>query len=96
MRCPQCRFENRQGIRFCEECGVKLDLTCPACSAAVPPDRKFWGGCGQPLAGVAIPSPAAAAKFGSPEAYTPKHLAEKILTSVPAAPAGLRRARLTA
>jgi hypothetical protein len=26
MRCPQCRFENREGIRFGEECGAKLEL----------------------------------------------------------------------
>ena len=31
MRCPECRFENREDARFCEECGAKLDLACPSC-----------------------------------------------------------------
>lgn len=25
MQCLQCEFENRQGVRFCEKCGAKLD-----------------------------------------------------------------------
>ena len=76
MRCAQCRFENRAGVRFCEECGAKLEQACPACGAAVPPGRKFCGACGQTLT-TAPPSTA----FASPQAYTPRHLAEKILTS---------------
>ena len=77
MLCPQCRFENREGVTFCEECGAKLDVACPSCGAAIPPGRKFCGSCGQPLAAGATPAP----RFASPESYTPKHLAEKILTS---------------
>ncbi len=77
MRCPQCQVENRDGIRFCEECGTKLEGACPACGSAIPPGRKFCGHCGQSLAAAAPPAP----KFASPQAYTPKHLAEKILTS---------------
>src|SRR5215467_1380691 len=76
MLCPQCRFENRSGISFCEECGATLDLACASCGATVPAGRKFCGSCGKPLA-----AQPAAARFASPEAYTPKHLAEKILTS---------------
>jgi len=77
MRCPQCRFENREGVRFCEECGAKLEQRCPACGSAVPPNRKFCGACGRPLEAVSTVAP----QFASPEAYTPKHLAERILTS---------------
>ncbi|HEX9408365.1 MAG TPA: adenylate/guanylate cyclase domain-containing protein [Methylomirabilota bacterium] len=77
MLCPQCRFENRKSVSFCEECGAKLEVACPSCGAAVPPGRKFCGSCGQPLAAGGAP----AARFASPESYTPKHLAEKILTS---------------
>jgi class 3 adenylate cyclase len=76
MRCPHCAFENREGVRFCEECGRGLERGCPACGAAVPPGRKFCGGCGQPLS-----SDQPAARAPTPDAYTPKHLAEKILTS---------------
>jgi hypothetical protein len=42
----------------------------------VPPGRKFCGGCGQPLS-----SDQAAARAPTPDTYTAKHLAEKILTS---------------
>ena len=49
MRCPHCAFENRDGARFCEECGRGLERVCPACGAPCPPGRKFCGGCGQPL-----------------------------------------------
>src|SRR5262247_3226820 len=77
MLCPQCRFDNRANISFCEECGARLDVTCPSCGAAVPPGRKFCGTCGKPLTAQGEPAP----RFASPEAYTPKHLAEKILTS---------------
>jgi class 3 adenylate cyclase/tetratricopeptide (TPR) repeat protein len=76
MRCPQCGFENREQVRFCEECGTKLELACPTCQAPVPPGRKFCGQCGHPLN-----APARSAQFASPQRYTPPHLAEKILTS---------------
>jgi predicted amidophosphoribosyltransferase len=79
MRCPRCSFDNREGVRFCEECGGKLEQACPACGSAVPPGRKFCGGCGEALATSGTSSPTRAVR--SPESYTPRHLAEKILTS---------------
>jgi hypothetical protein len=75
--CPQCQFDNRASVSFCEECGTKLDLACQSCGAAVPAGRKFCGTCGNPLIG----QPTSAARFSSPEAYTTKHLAERIVTS---------------
>jgi class 3 adenylate cyclase len=50
-----------------------------ACGFSNEPSAKFCGGCGGPLA-----SPAAkpdSARFSSPESYTPKHLAERIINS---------------
>ncbi len=52
MQCLQCEFENRQGVRFCEKCGAKLELTCPSCGVLVPPDRNFCGECGASLSPV--------------------------------------------
>ena len=26
MKCPKCQFENAEGIKFCGECGNKLDI----------------------------------------------------------------------
>jgi predicted amidophosphoribosyltransferase len=79
MRFLRCGFDNREGIRFCEECGAKLEQPCPACGTAVLPGRKFCGGCGQPLVTSGSSGPTRDAR--SPESYTPRHLAEKILTS---------------
>ena len=77
MRCPNCQAENREGRRFCRSAAASLNLVCPSCGFSNEAGEKFCGGCGQPLA-----SPQqVATKFSSPEVYTPKHLAEKILTS---------------
>ena len=76
MKCPGCQHDNAAGQKFCGECGARLPVVCPACAAANPPGQKFCGECGAPLARTVT-----AAKFISPETYTPKHLAEKILTS---------------
>ena len=76
MTCPGCRAENPPGQRFCGECGARLASMCAACGAANAPGQRFCGECGVPLSGAAP-----RAKFASPEDYTPKHLAEKILTS---------------
>jgi class 3 adenylate cyclase/predicted ATPase len=63
-------------VKFCGECGAKLESSCPYCRASNPPTNKFCNECGAPLAQLAT-----TAKFLSPESYTPQHLAEKILTS---------------
>src|SRR5215471_2989742 len=76
MKCPRCQQENPAGQKFCGECGARLTAVCPACSASNAPGQKFCGECGASLS-----QGAAAGKFASPESYTPKHLAEKILTS---------------
>src|SRR5262249_43523974 len=76
MQCPRCQHENPSGVKFCGECGARLEVVCPSCRAANPPANKFCNECGAPLAQAAT-----ATKLLSPESYTPKHLAEKILTS---------------
>jgi class 3 adenylate cyclase/tetratricopeptide (TPR) repeat protein len=83
MQCPQCQFENREGVRFCEECGAKLEQVCPSCGAAVPPGRKFCGECGARLTAVPSGVPAAqlASRYSAPQTYTPQHLAERIISS---------------
>ena len=78
MKCPRCERENREGRRFCAECGASLAFACPSCGFSNKPGENFCGGCGARLGPPAV---AAAVRFSSPEAYTPQHLAEKILTS---------------
>ena len=78
MQCPRCRAENREGRRFCGECGLSFASACLSCGFLNEGSEKFCGGCGRSL--TLAPTPAEP-RFTSPEAYTPKHLAEKILTS---------------
>jgi class 3 adenylate cyclase/tetratricopeptide (TPR) repeat protein len=75
MTCPRCHAENRDGLRFCEDCGSRLTLACSQCGGELAPGKRFCGSCGAPAAGQAT------ARTPSPESYTPKHLAERILTS---------------
>src|SRR5262245_16151593 len=75
MKCSRCQHENRPGRRFCSECGASLALACPSCGFSNEPGEKFCGGCGTSLLAPSVP------QFAAPESYTPKHLAEKILTS---------------
>ena len=63
-------------MKFCGECGARLVAVCAACGASSAPTQKFCGDCGAPLT-----QTGSTAKFASPEIYTPKHLAEKILIS---------------
>src|SRR5437870_6188369 len=78
MVCPRCHAENREGRRFCGECGLSFASTCPSCGFLNEGDEKFCGGCGRSLAATAS---SGEPRFSSPQTYTPKHLAEKILTS---------------
>src|SRR5215467_15497674 len=97
MKCPKCQAENRAGAKFCEDCGASLAAPCRACGAELTPGKKFCGSCGAPTSAdkpvepsnkpvEASEKPAdrsaeVAERFASPQSYTPKHLAEKILTS---------------
>ena len=79
MKCARCQHENRAGAKFCEECAAPLARACANCGTQLSPTAKFCSECAHP-AGQDAP-PTAPQRFGAPEAYTPKHLAEKILTS---------------
>ncbi|MGH7322120.1 MAG: AAA family ATPase [Candidatus Rokuibacteriota bacterium] len=79
MRCPQCAQENPPGARFCNACGTPLEAVCPACAHVNASGSRFCSECGQPLSREAAPRPLR--RPGPPESYTPRHLAERILTS---------------
>src|SRR3989454_9166915 len=76
MKCPRCQHENRPGAKFWEECAAPLGRVCPNCSSQVSATAKFCPECAHPLA-----APSVEPRFASPRTYTPKHLAERILTS---------------
>src|SRR2546428_350752 len=80
MRCPRCQAENREGARFCRECGATFSAVCWSCGAKVEAGSKFCDGCGASLDAPPASGPRAS-RFASPESYTPTHLAERILTS---------------
>jgi class 3 adenylate cyclase/tetratricopeptide (TPR) repeat protein len=77
MKCPRCQYENPLGSNFCLGCGTRLGATCGACGNDLPAGSRFCNKCGTPVSGES----AGQGHFASPEFYTPKHLAEKILTS---------------
>ena len=77
MRCPACGHENREGAKFCRGCGASFASACPKCGANLSPEDRFCDSCGHHI-GQQAP---AAIKAPDPRSYTPKHLAEKILTS---------------
>src|ERR1700716_2064432 len=79
MRCSRCQHENEADAKFCEECAAPLARTCANCGRRLPPTAKFCPECAQPTA--SAPATPMAPRFGTPQTYTPKHLAEKILTS---------------
>src|SRR5436309_6632549 len=75
MKCPRCQQDHPAHARFCLGCGARLALACASCGTELPGDARFCLQCGHAVAaGTSVRSPA-------PETYTPKHLAEKILTS---------------
>jgi len=49
MKCPKCQFDNRDGAKFCSECGHKFELTCPECGTINLPNSKFCDECGHDL-----------------------------------------------
>ena len=77
MRCAQCAHDNPPQAKFCLECGARFPLRCPSCGTALAAGGKFCSECGAAVGGAAAPRE----RFPAPEAYTPKHLAERILTS---------------
>ena len=46
MLCAKCNYDNPADASFCEECGAKLELICPACKASVSPGARFCKKCG--------------------------------------------------
>src|SRR3989454_1755419 len=78
VQCPRCRHANPPGNKFCGECGAPLTIVALPQPAVA-----------QPGAVPTAPQTPAApqvlttleSKYATPQTYTPKHLAEKILTT---------------
>ncbi len=73
MICRRCSAENDSGRLFCSACGEALPHGCVRCGFVNKPLDHFCGGCGAPLG--------SAPSGDGPVAYTPKHLADRVLTT---------------
>jgi class 3 adenylate cyclase/tetratricopeptide (TPR) repeat protein len=76
MKCPRCQNENPQQAKFCLECGARLVSVCAKCQTELPTGAKFCLECGEPVGARTV-----ASRFATPGTYTPKYLADRILTS---------------
>jgi class 3 adenylate cyclase/tetratricopeptide (TPR) repeat protein len=61
--CHSCGAENREGAKFCNECGTSLELLCSDCGQPYRAGQKFCEECGRSLnaavtAAKTVPSPA--------------------------------------
>ena len=81
MECPNCRFNNPTGLRFCGGCGSQLSASCPDCQFENPGDFKFCGSCGCRLHHPAKPQTPLSAdeKLAKIARYLPTGITEKIL-----------------
>ena len=83
MKCPKCQAENREGVKFCEECGAKMEIQCPSCNTLIPMGKRFCGACGHNLTAPSEPTPKDLSfdeKLDKIQRYLPKGLTEKILS----------------
>ena len=83
MKCPKCQFDNREGAKFCKECGSKVELQCSSCGFQYQPGCKFCDECGHGLTSTSE-QPAKDLSFDEKIAkiqrYLPEGLTEKILS----------------
>ncbi len=49
ISCPNCNFELRPNVKFCTQCGYKLDLKCPSCGSKIKESDRFCTNCGYKL-----------------------------------------------
>ena len=78
MKCPRCQFMNREEANFCKKCGEKLELMCPSCGEKYDSESLFCDKCGHDLRKA---QDLTTIDYSKPQSYTPKHLADKILTT---------------
>jgi class 3 adenylate cyclase/tetratricopeptide (TPR) repeat protein len=69
MQCSKCQLENREGAKFCLQCGNSLESKCPQCSKPLPLQARFCDDCGHKL-----DEPLPAAKPTSPSDSARKYV----------------------
>jgi len=85
MRCPSCETALPPDAQFCGRCGERLakERACAGCGRSNPADMRFCLGCGAPFEAGArqVTEKERPLRDRAPRAYTPKHLADRILAS---------------
>jgi len=79
LDCQQCQHQNPGEARFCTECGAPFQHVCAQCQHQNAPGSKFCAACGAVFTPNALVQ--ARDSNAAPLAYTPRHLAEQILTT---------------
>jgi class 3 adenylate cyclase/tetratricopeptide (TPR) repeat protein len=79
LNCPVCNHANREQAQFCEACAAPLLRSCHHCGTKLRPQARFCDQCG--TAATTASEPAAATPRRAARDYTPRHLADKILTT---------------
>jgi hypothetical protein len=78
MKCSECQSENREGAKFCNECGHKFEIVCLGCGNRNRAGSTFCDECGHDQR---KPEKSQPSDYKKPQSYTPKFPAEKILTT---------------
>ena len=76
MECPRCQHENPPQGRLCIACERRFSARCTKCGTKLSSEARFCFSCGEPA-----PGRCRRTLVWRHESYTPKHLAERILTS---------------
>jgi membrane protease subunit (stomatin/prohibitin family) len=50
VACPSCQAQVREGAKFCDSCGSKMQAQCAGCQAELRPGAKFCDSCGTAVA----------------------------------------------
>ena len=83
MKCTKCNIDNPDGVKFCGECGIKLEKVCSKCNYINPPQFKFCGDCGHNLTLPSEPTRKELSfdeKLKKIQKYLPSGITEKILS----------------
>ena len=75
MKCPNCHFENPQGMNYCGQCGDPLPRRCARCGHISPPGSEFCKECERRLNTEPLPAYA----HRSARDYTPPFLVDEVL-----------------
>ena len=46
VECPSCHSQVREGAKFCDSCGNKMQAACTNCQAELRPGARFCDNCG--------------------------------------------------